>query len=60
MERLLLKPNEVAERLRCGRSLVYGLLATGEIPSIRVGRCIRVSSESLEQWIKDKENYKPN
>jgi excisionase family DNA binding protein len=55
MERKLLKPAEVAEILRIGRSLVYGMLATGELPSIRVGRCIRVSSERLDEWIKKQE-----
>jgi len=56
MDKLLLKPTEVAEVLRIGRSLVYGMLATGELPSIRVGRCIRVPKESLEKWISDQEN----
>lgn len=55
MERMLLKPIEVAEMLRIGRSLVYGMLATGELPSIRVGRCIRVPSESLQKWLKAQE-----
>lgn len=55
MEKLLLKPTEVAETLRIGRSLVYGMLASGELPSIRVGRCIRVPKTSLEKWINDHE-----
>ncbi len=55
MEKLLLKPAEVAEALRIGRSLVYGMLASGELPSIRVGRCVRVSKASLEKWINDHE-----
>lgn len=55
MEKLLLKPMEVAEILRIGRSHVYELLATGELPSIRVGRCIRVSKRSLEKWISKQE-----
>ena len=58
MEQLLLKPREVAEALRIGRSLVYGMLASGELPSIRVGRCIRVPKASLEKWINDHENAK--
>jgi len=60
MERLLLKPAEVADLLRIGRSLVYGMLATGELPSIRVGRCIRVPSVLLEKWINDQQNGKDN
>lgn len=55
MEKLLLKPTEVAEVLRIGRSLVYTMLATGELPSVRVGRCIRIPTESLERWLKTQE-----
>ena len=55
MDKLLLKPREVAEILRIGRSLVYGMLASRELPSIRVGRCIRIPSESLQRWLKVQE-----
>ena len=56
MEKLLLKPSEVAQVLGIGRSLIYELIARKEIPSIRLGRCIRISSESLERWLKDQEH----
>ena len=55
MEKLLLKPSEAARVLGIGRSLIYELIARKEIPSIRLGRCIRIPSESLHQWLKDKE-----
>lgn len=55
MEKLLLKPSEVTQILGIGRSLVYELIARKEIPSIRLGRCIRVPSESLQRWLKDQE-----
>jgi len=55
MEKLLLKPSEVTKILGIGRSLVYELIARREIPSIRLGRCIRIPSESLKQWLKDME-----
>jgi excisionase family DNA binding protein len=55
MEKLLLKPSEVTQILGIGRSLVYELIARKEIPSIRLGRCIRVPSESLKRWLKDQE-----
>jgi excisionase family DNA binding protein len=53
VEELLLKPAEVAETLRVGRSLVYEMFSTGELPSIRVGRCIRVPRVALDRWIAD-------
>ena len=55
MERLLLKPSEVGQALGIGRSLVYELIRQGEIPSVRVGRCIRVQRASLDKWIVDHE-----
>lgn len=55
MEKLLLKPSEVTQILGIGRSLVYELIARKEIPSIRLGRCIRVPSESLQRWLRDQE-----
>jgi prophage regulatory protein len=55
MERLLLKPMEVTQVLGIGRSLVYELIARKEIPSVRLGRCVRVPAESLKKWLKDQE-----
>ena len=55
MERLLLKPLEAAQVLGIGRSLMYELIARGEIPSVRLGRCLRVSKESLQKWIRERE-----
>ena len=55
---MLLKPSEVTKVLGIGRSLVYELIAQGQIPSVRLGRCIRVPSASLEQWLKANETSK--
>ena len=55
MERLLMKPMEVAKILGIGRSLVYELIATADLPSIRIGRCIRIPSEDLKNWIKERQ-----
>jgi prophage regulatory protein len=56
MEKKLLKPSEVAQVLGIGRSLSYELIAQGQIPSVRIGRCIRVHLDSLDQWIKNRES----
>lgn len=55
MEKWLLKPSEAAQVLGIGRSLIYELIARGEIPSVRLGRCLRVPIESLQQWIRERE-----
>ena len=51
MERLLLRPIEAAEAIGVGRSKVYELLASGELPSIRIGASIRVPVDKLREWI---------
>ena len=55
MERLLLKPNEVMETLNIGRSLFYQMTACGDLPSVRVGRLVRVPSKALEEWIEQQQ-----
>ena len=46
-----LKVTEVAEFLRIGRTRAYELVSSGEIPSVRIGRNIRVSRKELERWL---------
>ena len=53
MERLLLKPSEAMELIAVGRSRIYEMLASGELPSIRVGRSIRIPVKALEEWVAD-------
>lgn len=46
----LLKVPEVAERLSCSESLVYQMVASGELPHYRLGKgrgSIRVSEEQI-------------
>lgn len=50
-ERLLLKPEEVAARLGVGRSVVYVLMASGELESISIGRSRRVPVRALEDFV---------
>lgn len=51
MEKLLLRPVEVAECLGIGRSKTYELISSGVIPSIRIGSSVRVTSDGLRAWI---------
>lgn len=52
MQTLLVRVNEAAEALGLSRSKVYDLIARGEIPSVRVGNSVRVSTRALEAWLK--------
>ena len=46
-----LKVPEVAAVLRIARSRAYELVGEGEIPSVRIGRSVRVSRRELERWL---------
>jgi excisionase family DNA binding protein len=43
----VLRVAEVASVLRIGRNAAYALVASGDLPSIRVGRSVRVTRASL-------------
>ena len=42
---------QVQEILGIGSTKAYELVATGVIPSIKVGRSIRVNRQELEGWL---------
>lgn len=46
-----LKVPEVARVLRIARGRAYELVAEGEIPSVRIGRSVRVNRRELERWL---------
>lgn len=48
---LLLTVEEAAERLRLGRTLVYQLISSGELESVKVGRLRRVPAECLPEYV---------
>ena len=50
--RTMLTVPEAAKVLRIGRNLAYELVARGEIPSVRLGRLIRVPRAALEERLR--------
>lgn len=50
---LLLTVSEAAQVLRISRNTAYELIRQRGIPSIRLGRTIRVPRHALEAWILD-------
>ncbi len=50
--RLLLRATEVATALGIGRSLAYQMIAAGVLPTVRLGRSVRVPRAALEDWIR--------
>ncbi len=53
--KVLLAVGEVCERLSLGRSLVFELLATGAIRSVKIGRRRLVPTGALEEFVKQRE-----
>jgi excisionase family DNA binding protein len=51
MDKLLLRPVEAAEAIGIGRSKVYELIASGELPSVRIGASVRIPVDALRAWI---------
>jgi len=54
-QRLLLRIPEVAETLGIGRTKIYEMIATGELPTIRIGRAVRISVATLQKWVEERE-----
>ena len=54
MDPIALKPEEAARLLGVGRSLMYRMIAAGELPTIRVGADHRVPVDALKKWVADR------
>ena len=48
-----LKVPEVAGILRIARSRAYEMVAEGKIPSVRIGRSVRVNRKELDRWLEE-------
>ncbi len=55
MEERLLKISECQRVLGLGRSKVMGLLSSGELPSLTIGRSRRVMVSALSRFIEQRE-----
>jgi excisionase family DNA binding protein len=49
----LLTIDEARGILRVGRNVMYGLVKSGALPYIRIGKQIRIPLSDLEDWIKN-------
>ncbi|MSQ08513.1 MAG: DNA-binding protein [Dehalococcoidia bacterium] len=49
---LLLTPEEAADRLRIGRSMLYELLTARQIESVRINRSRRIPVAALEAYVR--------
>ncbi len=47
----LLTANDLQRVLKVSRARAYELMASGELPTVRIGRLRRVSARALDEWI---------
>jgi len=55
----LLSIEQVCEELGMGKSWVYHRIKSGEIPSVKLGRNIKVKREDLDQYLEN-QRYQPS
>ena len=48
---LLLTSHQAARALAISPRKLWSLTATGEIPHVRIGRCVRYVVADLERWV---------
>ena len=51
---LLLTPAQASRSLAISRRKLWAMTANGEIPHIRVGRCVRYPIDALREWLTDR------
>jgi excisionase family DNA binding protein len=51
MEKLLLTPEEAAERLSVGRSRIFELIGSGRLRSVRLGASRRIPTSALVEFV---------
>lgn len=51
MEKLLLTPEEAGAVLGVGRSRVYDLMRTRQLPSVRIGKSRRVPAAAVQAFV---------
>jgi excisionase family DNA binding protein len=54
----LLSISELCQELGMGKSWIYRRLRSGEIPSVKLGRSIKVKREDLEEYL-EKHRFRP-
>jgi excisionase family DNA binding protein len=54
--KLLLTAADVAKMLSIGQTKVAELIAAKSLPTVRIGRSVRISAVSLQKWIEQHED----
>ncbi len=51
---ILLRAEEAAKLLSLGRTTIFAMMASGELPCVRMGRAVRVPRVALERWVQER------
>ena len=51
MEKRLLRVSEAADMIALGRTKTYELVASGQLQSVHIGRAVRVSMSSVDDFV---------
>jgi excisionase family DNA binding protein len=49
---MLLTVEETARELHIARRRVYGLVRTGDLPSVKIGKSRRISRQAIEAYVR--------
>lgn len=53
--KLLLTVADTMELTSLGRTKIYQLIGSGEIPTVRIGRALRIPAKALQGWVERQE-----
>ena len=53
LDREWLTLREMQEMFSIGRTKAWQLVASGEVPAVKIGRSVRVSRKELEGWLEE-------
>jgi len=53
-EPLLLRAEEVGSLLRVSKSMVLKMVASGELPAVRLGSAVRIPAALLRDWVRER------
>lgn len=56
LETLAVRPVDAARAIGVSRSHLYALLKGGLLPSVRIGKSIRIPVDALRGWIKQNQS----
>lgn len=48
----MLRPAEAAEMIGISRTKFYQLLSSGQIPTVKIGKCRRIRTSALRDWVR--------